>query len=181
VGNAPLPVPQQRNEGPEQAYSRTLGASGYTVPAAELIDTLAFFRHRRNALVHLSATPSASYLALAQQRGGALNGFWTRANVQIDFREATAAPLTERDTLDALKLLRILVQRLDAHFVSTLDARGVARIEAVQAFGDKRVRLNVQVVESRVKTLHGIIRRDYGLNIRAVDLAAAVRAANPRV
>jgi hypothetical protein len=163
-------------DGPEQYYLRTLVASGYALPAPEIIKTLSFFRYRRNALVHLSTSPTTPYVTLAQQSGVALSTFWTRAKVQIDFTNPSTGPLSERDTLDALKLLRIIVQRLDAHLISILDGRGVARAEALRLFGGQKVRMNREVAATRVQKLARVVVRDYGLTVGEGDLEVAVRA-----
>jgi hypothetical protein len=175
-----LTVPPRLRDGPEQYYWRTLIASGYALPAPEIIETLTFFRHKRNALVHLSTNPPIAFVMHTQRSGTNLNGFWTRAKVQIDFTDPSTGPLSERDALDALKLLRIIVQRLDAHLISILDGRGVASVEAVRMFGSQKVRMNREVAAARVKILGRVLVRDYGLTVGGGDLDVAVRAANPR-
>lgn len=174
-----LRIPRPRNEGPEQYYWRLLLASNYATPSSEIIDTLTFFRYRRNAVVHLLTTPPRPYVNLAQQRGIALNAFWTIAKVQIDFQHATVDSLNEDDTRDAIKLLRIIVQRLDAHLGNVLDPVGAARVEATRLYGSKRARLNQLVIEQRSRKLRGVLLRKLGVKVSDGVLAAAIRAANP--
>lgn len=165
-------------DGPEQFYQRTLAASGYLGPAAEVIQTLTYFRYRRNAAVHLSTTPPPLYASLARKSGQGLNTFWARAKLQIDFRHASTGLMSEHDALDALKLLRIIIQRLDEHLSGVLEGRGAARLVARRLFGDKKVRLNLQVIEERARKLRAVLFRDYGVTVSQPDLTVAIRAAN---
>src|SRR5260370_18286029 len=107
-------------DGPEETYRIVIYYRGLAMPAMELIDTLKFMRYRRNSLIHLSKVSSPSYQNLASQSGSVLNAFWTRGKVEIDFRIPTTTPLTDREALDLLKLLRIVILQLDTHLASIL-------------------------------------------------------------
>jgi hypothetical protein len=100
--------------------------------------------------------------------------------LQIDFSQPNIGTLSELDTLDSLKLFRIVVQRLDAHLSSIVNGPGAARAEAARVFGAKKVRLNLQVIEERARKLGAVLARDWGITVSRSDLAVAVRAANPR-
>jgi len=125
-----LPPRAPRPEGPEETYWRVLNSWGLELPARELIDTLKFMRYRRNSLIHLSKVPSLSYQNLASQLGSILNAFWTIVKMEIDFGIPATTPLNERETLDFLKLLRVIIQRLDTHFATIIDERGLVQAEA---------------------------------------------------
>jgi hypothetical protein len=170
-----LRLPLRGREGPEQFYARVLTSWGYSLPAAELIDTLSFMRHRRNALVHLSRTPNPPYMELARRAGLSLNAFWTRARVQIDFATPSTGPLEDRETLGLLKLMRIVIRRLDTHFVSVIDNLGLVRAEARRLFGGEKVRMNRDVSTRRVQKLRYEIMQEYGLSLPESDLRAAVQ------
>ena len=164
TSRVPLILPARVQEGPEIYYQRTLRSWGYSPPAPRLIDTLSFFRHRRNALTHLHKTPGLPYTRLVRRLGNALNAFWTRARVQIDFRQASTGALTERETLDLLKLMRIVIQRLDAHFISIIDVPGIVRSEANRLFGSKKVRMNKYVAGERIQKLRYEITSEFGVS-----------------
>jgi hypothetical protein len=74
-----------------------------------------------------------------------LNTFWTRARVQIDFTTPSTGPLEERETVDLLKLMKRVVQRLDTHFLSVIDNVGLIRTEATRLVGHEKVRMNHDV------------------------------------
>lgn len=173
----PLNRPPHRTEGPEQYYMRALASWRLHLPASELIETLSFMRHRRNSLIHLGKTPSLSFSSLAAQSGPHLNTFWAKAKVQIDFKIAETKPLEERETLDLLKLLRIIIQRLDTHFSSIVDVRGLVQSEATRLFETQTGRINM---ERRMATLRERIRSDYGLSPGERDLRAAAQSVGTR-
>jgi hypothetical protein len=176
----PLALPIRSRLGPEEFYWRSLNGWGYSVPAIELIKTLRFMRYRRNALVHLGSTPTPAYANLATSAGSALNGFWRGALVHIDFAIPATGPLTETETVDLLKLMRIVIQRLDTHFVSVIDRLGLIRTHAIQLFGHERVRMNRYIATKRAKKLQQDMVLKYGLSPPESDLRAAVQAVGTR-
>jgi len=176
----PLHLPPRRREGPEQFYQRALASWALKMPASQLIDTLSFMRYRRNSLVHLNEAPTRPYETLASQSGRLLNTFWMKARPSVDFTIPETKPLAERETLDLLKLLRIVIQRLDTHFASVIDERGLVRVEAARLFGGQRVRMNRYVMEQRMQILRTEIVRNYGLSPRESELKTAVQEVGTR-
>ena len=138
------------------------------MPAKELIDTLSFMRYRRNSLVHLNKVPSLAYQNLAARSGPVLNVFWTRVKKQLDFTVAAPLPLTEEETLDLPKLVRIVIRRPDTHFPSLIDERGLVQAEAMRLFSGDTRRINI---ESRIGLLRAHISGDYGYFLGKVTFA----------
>jgi hypothetical protein len=172
-----LKLPKRQTDGPEQYYWRALQSSGYSLPEKELSDTLAFIRYRRNAIVHLSATPKLAYQEFVKLSGPGLNNFWKKAKVQVEFANPSVGSPSEQDTLDLLKLLRIVTQRLDAHLATLIDVPGLINLEAKRILGNKATRFNLLVRERRVRKLRFLLRREYGLAAPESTLTKAVRLA----
>jgi hypothetical protein len=99
-----LRLPRRHREGPEQFYERALSDWGYSLPVGDLLKTMSWIRYRRNGLVHLDYSLGTPYAALAAQSGKALNSFWRKTGVQLDFSLPTTGFLAERDTLDLIKI-----------------------------------------------------------------------------
>jgi hypothetical protein len=160
--NGPIRIPNKVNEGPEQHYRRTLSLNGYTEPPSELLNTFEYFRHRRNAFIHLSSTAKPAYLMLAKSDGKAINSYWGTTRDSLNFTSAKIDPCDEEETISSIKLLHIGIERLDAHLASILRESGIVAHYARRQFGDESVRVNADVVRSRQQKLTPIVGRDFG-------------------
>jgi hypothetical protein len=169
-------LPRSKKEGPEEYYERVLKRWGYSSPGEELIKTISWIRYRRNGLVHVSHSVNPRYATLATQSGQSLNHFWKAAKVHLDFSTTVTGPLNQQDALDLITLLRILVRRIDSHFVSLVSTGGLAHAEAKRLFGHQKVRMNQEVALRRSKVLRFEILRGFGLKLPVDDLMTAAQA-----
>lgn len=167
-----LPIKRGR-ETPEHYYRRVLTANGYSLPAKALSDTMALVRHRRNAIVHLSAMPNLKYQAVARTNGPSVNAYWKNSKIQIDFTRPTVGPPSEPDSLDLIKLLRVVTQKLDTHIASIIDVSGLISAVAHELFGEERVRMNKLVRDMRVPKLRAKLISEFGFSGSTSMIAAA--------
>jgi len=163
-------------QGPEQYYRRVLTASGYSQPPKEYIDTMTFIRLRRNAIIHLSAFPKPGYESFARSIGPSLNTFWKNSKVRVDFTMPTIGPPSERDSLDMIKLLRVVTQKLDAHLASIVDVSGLTNSVAKELFGHENVKMNLLVRKERTSKLLGRLVRDFGFSGSTAAIETAVNS-----
>jgi hypothetical protein len=170
-----LVIPEKGREGPERYYRRVLTASGYPLPPEGLSDTMTFIRHRRNAIVHLSATPNPTYQGFARSVGPSLNAYWKNSKVKVDFAMPTVGPPSESDSLDLIKLLRVVTQKLDAHLASIVDVSELINSVANELFGTEKVRMNLLVREKRIPKLRAKLISDFGFSgsSPAIETAAS--------
>jgi hypothetical protein len=161
-------------QGPEQYYRRVLTASGYSQPPKELLDTMTFVRLRRNAIIHLGASPKPGYETFARSIGPSLNTFWKNSRIRVDFTMPTIGPPSERDTLDLIKLLRVVTQKLDAHLASIIDVSGLTNFVAQELFGHENVRMNLLVRKERTRKLLARLVRDFGFSGSTAAIETAV-------
>jgi hypothetical protein len=172
--------PSKRPEGPEQYYTRVLTASGYPLPPQELIDTMTFIRLRRNSIVHLSSVPSPTFHSFVTATGQRLDTYWKNSRVQVDFsRPAVGAP-TELDSLDLIKLLRVVTQKLDAHLATIVDISGIVHLLAREMFENEKIRMNLYVRQERAAKLRHRLTRDFGFAGSSPMIEAAVKTIGVR-
>ena len=81
----------------------------------------------------------------------------------------------ERESIDMLMLLRIIVERLDQHLASQLNSKGVVELVARQTFV-KPSRVNSAIIKQRVQTLNGILERDFGYSSPSNEVEPVVRS-----
>jgi hypothetical protein len=172
-----LPLSKGNFEAPEAYYRRTLSANGYSLPAKELSDTLAFIRYRRNGIVHLSVTPKSKYENFTRQLGPALNLYWRNSHVKLDFAKPQVGPPSEQYTFDLLKLLRIVTQQLDRHLATLLDVQSLVNFEAKRMFGEDKTRFNLLFRNKQMLKLANLLKREYGIEPSDTALSKAIRLA----
>jgi hypothetical protein len=175
-----LPLRSSFRGGPEEYYATALTRARLCPPDTDLVRTISWIRHRRNGIVHVNLGLHSAYRDLTEQWGTSLNRFWSRTRLQVDFHVPATGPLTERETLDLLKLLRILIQRFDTHLVGLVDSEGLTRVEARRLFGAERMRMNKDVAARRAAVLGSQILRRFGLVPHERDINAAVQVVGVR-
>lgn len=164
-----------QNDGPEDAYIRTLAGASLPSPSLNLIRTLSYCRHRRNAFIHTGTTVRPAYAALVSTHGANLNQFWGTTCEPVDFTNGTAAPLQEHETITLIKLLRVSIEALDAHLASVLNKSSVLRMLAEAQFANRPTRVNNDVVKDRSKTLAAVLKSDYGAEAAEDEIETLVR------
>lgn len=170
-------VTKQNNKGgPEDAYLRSLRAAGLPQVDTELIYTMTYCRHRRNAFIHMLDNAPTGYKDLVTRNGAMLNNYWSSSKDELDFSQPNIDSPDESQTISLVKLLRITIQGLDSHLASILDQKGVLRLLAQQLFGSKPVRMNSEVVARRYRSLGKTFRNHYGGLASEFDLDKAVRS-----
>jgi hypothetical protein len=165
---------------PEEQYWNTLSASSCTTPPKEDCWTLEYIRLRRNVFIHLAAEPSQSLKNLISNRGPSLNSYWSSSIRELDFTSPDILSFRERESIDLLQILRIIVERLDGNLAPQLDRNGVIRLVAEEIFGTKPCRMNSAVAEERVQKLRGIIAQQLGLDCTNQELDPVVRVVGVR-
>jgi hypothetical protein len=114
-----------RNPTPEDTYWDTLSASSCATPDPELRLTLCYIRLRRNHFIHLAESLAPIFTKLVQNHGYALNRYWHATSRELNFASTDITNFGERESIDLLMLLRIVVQRLDQHLALQLAPQGV--------------------------------------------------------
>ena len=156
--------PKRGLEGPEKYYRKVFAASGYPLPQEELSNTMTFVRHRRNAIIHLSGTPNLAYRTFTSSLGPSLKAFWKSSKVEVDFTCPTTGPPSECDSLDLIKLLRVVTQKLDNHLASIINVPELIKIAAQELFGNENVRMNLLIREKRVPKLRAKLFVEFGFS-----------------
>ena len=165
----------QKGLGPEDNLQRSLIKAGYASLHVLDVATLTYFRLRRNHIIHRASKTTPKLRQFITNAGGLLNKYWAGTVAQLDFSDTDILRFEERTCIDALKVLRIVLLRIDAHVSGLVDIGSLADVTAEQLFGSKRQKINADVVRSRSKTLETKIRSEYGIPVPHGVLQKAVR------
>jgi hypothetical protein len=159
----------------EESYWATLNASKCTTPDAELRLTLAYLRMRRNHFIHLTDKINIPLADLIKNNGAVLNKYWHPTIRELDFTALDITSFAERESIDMLMLLRIIIQRLDEHLASQFDCLRAVEFVAAQLFGSHPSRINEDVVKERLDRLNAILERDFKYHSPDAEAESIVR------
>jgi len=137
----------------EKQFFNILQASGCNIPDQELIDTLTYIRLRRNHLIHLGDSLVPWFSSHISSCGASLNAYWLGTVEELDFTSLDIDSLTEKETIDFLKLLRIITERLDSTVASSLSPENVLLFTAKQLKLTSRQVFNSDFVQRKAKML----------------------------
>lgn len=146
----------------EEKYRLTLATSNCTAVPIEIIQTLKYMRFRRNHFTHLSDEVSSQFNSLITTSGNNLNAFWRSAITTLDFASLDVLKFEESETIDLLKILRIIVQTLDENLATNLSHSGIAEFLAKREFS-KPQGINIDVVAQRVSKIKALGKIDFGV------------------
>ncbi|KQO33180.1 hypothetical protein ASF10_19085 [Flavobacterium sp. Leaf82] len=158
----------------EEMYRLTLISSNCTVVPIEIIQTLKYIRLRRNHFTHLGHEVSEHFKNLITQSGNNLNTFWSAAITKLDFTSLDVLTFKEEETIDLLKILRIIVQTLDENLASNFSHDGIATFLSNQEF-PKPQRINIDVVQKRINKIQAIGKIKFGINLSENTIEPVVK------
>ncbi len=164
----------------EEKYSLTLASSGCSPVQRELIDTLKYIRLRRNHFTHLADSLDTHFTNLITNSGTSLNSFWSSVITNLDFTNSNVLTFDEAETIDILKLLRIIVESLDTHLASNLSANGIITFIADREYSVNPQRINNDVVNQRINKVKALGKRDFGITLNETDIDPIVRIIGKR-
>jgi len=140
----------------EWAYLQTLIASSCAQPDQEIIDTLTYIRMRRNHFIHRNPSLADGIECIIKDKGLSLNNYWAEARQYLDFTNPDIAVFHEVETIDLMKLLRIIVIRLDENLSGNLLTDNIIKRIASEQLNGKSKPSTVADAERlsrKVKTL----------------------------
>jgi len=161
----PTTFQPRRDDHLEEKYNLTLLSSNCTPISFEIINTLKYIRLRRNHFTHLSETVDNTLETLIINSGHSLNTFWTNSRTQLDFTSMNVLTFQEEETIDLLKLLRIIVQTLDTNLASNLSHTGIVSFLANREYATSTQRTNNDIYLQRIRRIRTLCNLEFGINI----------------
>lgn len=158
----------------EEKYQLTLISSSCTTVPIEIIQTLKYIRLRRNHFTHLGSEVSNSFKNLITNSGNNLNIFWSEAITKLDFTSSDVLTFREEETIDLLKILRIVVQTLDENLAKNFSPDGIATFLSNQEFA-KPQRINIDIVRQRINKIQAIAKITFGINLSETTIEPIVK------
>lgn len=158
----------------EEKYFLSLASSNCTAVPIEVIQTLKYIRFRRNHFTHLSDEISSQFKTLITTEGNNLNTFWASTIAILDFASLDVLKFEESETIDLLKILRIIVQTLDENLATNLSHSGIAEFLAKREFA-KPQRVNIDVVKRRITKIQTLGKIIFGATLSITDVEPSAK------
>lgn len=157
-----------KKDTPEESLQESLRLSNFQLPDIELIETLSYMRLRRNNFTHLHTKPNNPLSTLITNRGSSLNSYWGGSISKLDFTNTNLNDYTELETIDLLKVLRLIVEKLDECLAGSINANDIiAYLLSAIHVSDNGNRL---VKEENASKLKQLARMDFGLQMKTKDI-----------
>jgi hypothetical protein len=172
----PLTFQQTEHRQLEEKYSLTLVSSNCTPVPREVIDTLKYIRLRRNHFTHLAETVDTTLETLIINSGNTLNAFWAAARTHLDFSSINVLTFQEEETIDVLKILRIIVQTLDTNLAPNLTQNGIVTFLANREYATSNQRKNNDIFLQRIQRIKTLCDLEFGIIIPENIIDTIVRA-----
>lgn len=163
----------------ERQFFNTLQASGCNLPAQELIQTLTYIRLRRNYFIHLDDAILNRLSQYIATYGTVLNTYWASTITKLDFTNLDIHEFSTNETIDLLKLLRIITEILDQTIASSLSTENVLLHLAEQFKPTSRQKLNSEIIQQLAQRLKKKAELDYGLESTIEQAQQAIAGITP--
>lgn len=173
INGVSLTASEQRKE-PEKRLKKIISKSGYTPPAQEIFDTISYCRLRRNYFTHVLDSLNSKFQDIVNNKGAGLNAYWSGARNSLDFTQTSVDQFEENETLELLKIQRILLETIDQFIGGILNKVGIAEYLSNQAFS-KPTRINEDVVKKRKTKIASLSKNHFGVTLTDADMNNAVR------
>ncbi|MFN3158690.1 MAG: hypothetical protein ACE37I_05205 [Rubinisphaera brasiliensis] len=166
---------REKGLGPEEELQNAIAKAKYLPLDVADVATLTYYRHRRNHIIHQARSISPKFVAFIASEYATLEQHWDGSASKQDFSSHDIFSFSEQEAIEAIKILRIVFQRIDTHIASLLDNNALAEHVARDLFSATPQRINASVVKKRVSKLKKHIKHVYDLEPSHVSLEEAAR------
>lgn len=167
---------KREKEGPESHYRRDLTHRGMIDLPERALGTFSYCRYRRNAFIHQDNLANNNFLDFVKNKGHFLNSAWSTSKGDIDFSKSTIESLSQGETIDMIKLLRISIEDLDAHLCSVVEPLNLIQLIVRQEFSHSAAPINSDVLKQRAKKVISKLMYEYELEVTLVDATTALKS-----
>ena len=170
----------QKRKEPEKQLKLIINACSNNLPDAELFDTIKYCRLRRNYFTHILETLNNKFQDLVTNKGVHLNNFWTSARQELDFTQTNVDEFKEIETIDLIKIIRIVLQEMDSFLASLLNKRSIAEYVTKELYEQSPTRINADVIRTRKSKVKKLAKQQFDINLTNQEMDDAVQTVGVR-
>lgn len=165
---------REKKKDPEKRLKKIIDKCGHGSPNQELFDTIAYCRLRRNYFTHVLGTLNSKFQDIVNNKGTGLNKYWTSVRSSLDFTLHNVDEFEESETIELLKILRIILETVDEFIAGILKKEGIADYLSKETF-TKPTRVNKDIVRQRKRTISAQSMHQFGIRLTDQEMDNAVR------
>ena len=106
--------------------------------------------------------------------------YWTNALTDLDFQNTDVLNFEEGESIDLIKLLRIIVETLDFNLAQNLPTTGMVTYLAKEQFELKPQRINTEIIKQRIRKIKKLGKAVFDVNLVDTDIEPIVKIIGKR-
>lgn len=174
INGVSLTVNEQKKE-PEKRLKKAIEKCSLGTPSQELFDTISYFRLRRNYFTHILETLNSKFLDIVNVKGSGLNSYWSSARTELDFTQQNVDEFNENETIDLLKIIKIILKEVDEFVGGILNKIGIAEYVTAEIYLPKPTRVNVEIIAKRKRKVSSVAKRQFEIILTDAEMDNAVK------
>lgn len=143
---------------------------GATAPSLEYFDTISYFRLRRNYFTHVLKELNSKFIHIVQIKGASLNSFWSNSIQELDFTNDSVDAFLENETIELIKIQRIILEEIDQILAPLLSKKAVAKCICENLYSKNPTRINLLIINQRKVTVKSYARQYLGVILTDNDI-----------
>lgn len=174
INGVSLTVNEQKKE-PEKRLKKTIEKCSLGTPNQELFDTIAYFRLRRNYFTHILDTLNSKFLDIVNVKGDGLNKYWSSARTELDFTQHKVDEFKENETIELLKIIKIVLKEVDEFIGGILNNEGIAEYITSEIYRSKPTRINTEIIAKRKRKVSAVAKQQFEIILTDAEMDNAVK------
>lgn len=174
INGVSLTANEQKKE-PEKRLKKAIEKCSLGTPNQELFDTIAYCRLRRNYFTHVLETLNTKFLEIVNVNGSGLNSYWSSARTELDFTQQNVDKFNENETIDLLKIIRIILKEVDEFIGGILNKVGVAEYVTSEIYLPKPTRINAEIIKQRKRKVSAVAKQRFEITLTDTEMDNAVK------
>jgi hypothetical protein len=170
----------EKKKVPDEQLQIAIGKCGSTLPSQELFETIEYCRLRRNYFTHVLDRLNNPFQNLVSNKGNDLNNYWDSARSELDFTLQNVEEFSENETIELLKIIRIILIEIDNFIGGILNNIGVAEFIATEIYESNPTRINSLIIENRKRKVLALAKKDFNITLSDAEMDNAVRTIGRR-
>lgn len=174
INGVSLTANEQKKE-PEKRLKKAIEKCSLGTPNQELFDTIAYFRLRRNYFTHILDTLNSKFLDIVNVKGAGLNAYWSSARSELDFTQQNVDEFNENETIELLKIIKIVLKEVDEFVGGILNNVGVAEYITSEIYCHNPTRINAEIISKRKSKVSSVAKQQFEIILTDAEMDNAVK------
>lgn len=159
----------------EKRLKKAIEKCSLGTPSQELFDTIAYFRLRRNYFTHILDTLNSKFLDIVNVKGAGLNTYWSSARTELDFTQQNVDEFNENETVELLKIIKIVLKEVDEFIGGILNKVGVAEYVTSEIYLPNPTRINGEIIAKRKRKVSSVTKQQFEIVLTDIEMDNAVK------